>query len=262
MNLACVSPPFSIPLHSSISPSALLKSGLNETGTNSTTTEKERGLNIDVPPMLARNAFMRLGARIHSAAIAVLRWKTIAPLRTLCAPPTPLSPALPVLPRRSRSMRPLPPPRTTRPPALWAPEAQAPLLPPPVRAAYNATASRTFSDLIQYPTPSPRITYSTNRSSLLIFLGFHLVDLINFVFPPSIVADPAICIVQAILSPFNAFVDEFNSTILHTVPGESHCYVSSDSIENSEDGMDEGVFSDPEFLNSLQEPGIPPTNWF
>jgi ATP-dependent DNA helicase PIF1 len=84
------------------------------------------------------------------------------------------------------------------------------------------------------------------------------VDLINFVFPPSIVADPAICIVQAILSPFNTFVEEFNSTILHTVPGESHCYVSSDSIEDSEDGMDEGVFSDPEFLNSLQEPGIPP----
>ena len=85
-----------------------------------------------------------------------------------------------------------------------------------------------------------------------------VADLINFVFPPSIVANPAICIMRAILSPFNAFVDEFNSTILHTVPGESHCYVSSDSIEDSGDGVDEGVFSDPEFLNSLQEPGIPP----
>ncbi|KAJ7918252.1 hypothetical protein B0H13DRAFT_2321577 [Mycena leptocephala] len=42
-------------------------------------------------------------------------------------------------------------------------------------------------------------------------------ELINFVFPPSVVADPAICIMRAILSPFNVFVDEFNSTILHTV---------------------------------------------
>ncbi|KAJ7440515.1 hypothetical protein B0H11DRAFT_2292900 [Mycena galericulata] len=31
--------------------------------------------------------------------------------------------------------------------------------------------------------------------------------LINFVFPPSVVADPGICISRAILSPFNAFVD-------------------------------------------------------
>jgi hypothetical protein len=81
---------------------------------------------------------------------------------------------------------------------------------------------------------------------------------INFVFPPSVVADPAICITRAILSPFNAFVDVFNATILRTVPGDSHCYASSDSIEGSGDGPDEGFFSDPEFLNSLHEPGIPP----
>jgi hypothetical protein len=83
-------------------------------------------------------------------------------------------------------------------------------------------------------------------------------ELINFVFPPTIVADPAVCIMRAILSPFNAFVDEFNSTILGTVPGEAHCYVSSDSIEDSSDGSNGAVFTDPEFLNSLKEPGIPP----
>jgi hypothetical protein len=80
-------------------------------------------------------------------------------------------------------------------------------------------------------------------------------ELINFVFPPAVVADASICISRAILSPFNEFVDAFNSAILHTVPGNSHCYTSSDSIEG--EGSDEGVFSDPEFLNSLQEPGIP-----
>jgi hypothetical protein len=63
---------------------------------------------------------------------------------------------------------------------------------------------------------------------------------------------------RAILSPYNAFVDEFHSIILGSVPGEIHCYVSSDSIEDSSEGSNEAVFSDPEFLNSLQEPGIPP----
>lgn len=81
-------------------------------------------------------------------------------------------------------------------------------------------------------------------------------ELINFVFLPSIVADPAVCITRAILSPFNTFLDDFNTAILHTVPGDTHCYTSSDSVED--DSADRGIFSDPKFLNSLQEPGIPP----
>jgi hypothetical protein len=81
-------------------------------------------------------------------------------------------------------------------------------------------------------------------------------QVINFVFPPSVVVDPILCISRAILSPFNVFVDEFNAAILHTVPGDSHSYASSDSVED--EGPDGTVFSDPEFLNSLQEPGIPP----
>jgi hypothetical protein len=81
-------------------------------------------------------------------------------------------------------------------------------------------------------------------------------EVIDFVFPPSVVADPVACISRAILSPFNVFVDEFNASILQSVPGDSHSYASSDSVED--EGPDEVVFSDPEFLNSLQEPGIPP----
>jgi hypothetical protein len=67
-----------------------------------------------------------------------------------------------------------------------------------------------------------------------------------------------VCISRAILSPFNSFVDEFNSTILRTVPGQSHTYISSDSIEGDTDGSDNSILEDPEFLNSLNEPGIPP----
>jgi hypothetical protein len=83
-------------------------------------------------------------------------------------------------------------------------------------------------------------------------------DLIDFVFPPTIVSDPTLCIMRAILSPFNAFVDEFNLTILSNVPGHSHCYISKDSIEENLQGSNDAVYEDPEFLNSLQEPGIPP----
>jgi hypothetical protein len=90
----------------------------------------------------------------------------------------------------------------------------------------------------------------------------HIEDFINFVFPPSVVADPAICITRAILSPFNAFVDEFIATILRTVSGDGNCYISSDSIEGSGETLHEDVFSDSEFLNSLQEPGIPPHELF
>jgi hypothetical protein len=82
--------------------------------------------------------------------------------------------------------------------------------------------------------------------------------LIDFVFPPNIAVDPIICISRAILSPFNFFVDEFNSTILRTVPGQSHTYISSDSIEGDTDGSDNSILADPEFLNTLDEPGIPP----
>ena len=83
-------------------------------------------------------------------------------------------------------------------------------------------------------------------------------ELIDLVFPPAVVADPNICIVRAILSPFNAFVEEFNTTILGNVPGPTHCYVSSDSIEDDAEQSNETVVADPEFLNSLEEPGIPP----
>lgn len=85
-----------------------------------------------------------------------------------------------------------------------------------------------------------------------------LKDLIDFVFPPTVVSDPTLCIMRAILSPFNAFVDEFNLTILSNVPGHSHCYISKDSIEEDLQGSNDAVYEDPEFLNSLQEPGIPP----
>jgi hypothetical protein len=83
-------------------------------------------------------------------------------------------------------------------------------------------------------------------------------ELIDFVFLPRIVSNPGACIKRAILSPYIAFVDEFNLTILNTLSGNSHSYLGGDSIEEDLQSLKEAVFEDPEFLNSLQEPGIPP----
>lgn len=85
-------------------------------------------------------------------------------------------------------------------------------------------------------------------------------DVIDFVFPADILPHPEECIKRAILSPFNAYVDEFNSTILRDLPGTSHTYLSSDTVEGDEGtGPEaEAILSDPDFLNSLHEPGIPP----
>jgi ATP-dependent DNA helicase PIF1 len=87
-----------------------------------------------------------------------------------------------------------------------------------------------------------------------------ITDVIDFVFPAEILDHPEECIKRAILSPFNTFVDQFNSTIRDSVPGSARTYLSSDTVEGDE-GIPTGalsVLSDPEFLNSLQEPGIPP----
>lgn len=46
--------------------------------------------------------------------------------------------------------------------------------------------------------------------------------------------------------------------ILDSVPGNSHSYISRDSIEDDLQASNDAVFEDPEFLNSLKEPGIPP----
>jgi hypothetical protein len=65
-------------------------------------------------------------------------------------------------------------------------------------------------------------------------------ELLDFVFPPAVVADPSLCIPRAILSPFNAFVNAFNPTILRNVTRNSQHYHSSDSIEGDAEGS--GIF--------------------
>lgn len=59
------------------------------------------------------------------------------------------------------------------------------------------------------------------------YVSFHLLakttstqDTIDFLFPPEVLADPAVCLGRAFLSPRNVYVDEFNQTILNLLPEE------------------------------------------
>jgi len=83
-------------------------------------------------------------------------------------------------------------------------------------------------------------------------------DAVNFVFSPDVVCDPETCVDRAILSPFNEYVDQFNSEVLGRLPGETHSYFSSDWIEEDGQEVTDHPMATPDFLNSLNEPGIPP----
>jgi PIF1-like helicase len=80
----------------------------------------------------------------------------------------------------------------------------------------------------------------------------------DFVFPADITCQSEKCIERAILSPFNQYVDQFNNTILDHLPGDTVTYFSSDHIEEDGEEVVEHPTATPEFLNSLDEPGIPP----
>jgi ATP-dependent DNA helicase PIF1 len=84
---------------------------------------------------------------------------------------------------------------------------------------------------------------------------------VNFVFPHDVMADPQKCMQRAILSPFNAHVDEFNHNILARIPGDPRAYYSTDSIEDDDErsvNMVDNPLATPDFLNAQCEPGNPP----
>lgn len=61
---------------------------------------------------------------------------------------------------------------------------------------------------------------------------------------------------RAILAPLNQMVDVINATIQDRLPGLSRTYLSIDSVVDA----DQAVNYPTEFLNSVNEPGIPPHN--
>jgi hypothetical protein len=85
-------------------------------------------------------------------------------------------------------------------------------------------------------------------------------EIINFVFPPEILNNPEACMERAIFSPYNEFVDEFNSQIQARMAGNERTYFSADSIVDDVVPGDDSlqIFATQDFLNALTEPGIPP----
>jgi ATP-dependent DNA helicase PIF1 len=83
-------------------------------------------------------------------------------------------------------------------------------------------------------------------------------ELIDFVYPPHVLAHPVSCTNRAILAPTNLQVDRYNSLILDMIPSEERIYYASDSIKET----DEANLSQPlpilDYLAVKHLPGIPP----
>jgi hypothetical protein len=71
------------------------------------------------------------------------------------------------------------------------------------------------------------------RLSLTLLDQVHtLEDARGFLFPADILSDPQAAVRRSFLSPLNRFVDEFNDTILDSLPGEESKYYNSISVHN------------------------------
>ena len=60
-------------------------------------------------------------------------------------------------------------------------------------------------------------------------------DVINFVYPPTILQQPHLCVSRNILAPTNAQIDHYNTAILDRIEGESRNYYATDHIKETDD---------------------------
>lgn len=82
-------------------------------------------------------------------------------------------------------------------------------------------------------------------------------DLINFVFPDAVLHDPAACMARGIFAPTDEQVDEYNSTLLDRVHGESKQYYAADSLKDaSSSGLIDTAILDYVAVQTPQ--GLPP----
>ncbi|OBZ77825.1 ATP-dependent DNA helicase PIF1, partial [Grifola frondosa] len=60
-------------------------------------------------------------------------------------------------------------------------------------------------------------------------------EVISFVFPPHILAQPTACLRRAILAPTNLQVDSYNTIILDQIIGQERTYLAADSLKESDE---------------------------
>jgi hypothetical protein len=62
-------------------------------------------------------------------------------------------------------------------------------------------------------------------------------DIVNFAFPPQVLANHTETVQHAILTPTNAQADQYNDTILSTIEGEQRTYFAADHLEERDDAI-------------------------
>jgi hypothetical protein len=68
----------------------------------------------------------------------------------------------------------------------------------------------------------------------ILHIAQQRTDLINFVFPDSVILDPMLCMKRAILAVTNAQIDLYNADILHRLTGASRLYMAADSLDETD----------------------------
>jgi ATP-dependent DNA helicase PIF1 len=95
----------------------------------------------------------------------------------------------------------------------------------------------------------------------MVISGGKLSDLIDFVYPNlnENSASVDFMVGRAILTPKNDDVERISTLIMDQYPGEFHTYPSADSVDLADGAnTDRPQLYAPEFLRSLQIPGLPP----
>lgn len=83
-------------------------------------------------------------------------------------------------------------------------------------------------------------------------------DVIDFIFPPSVVTSPSLAVKRSILAPTNRQVDAYNSTILNRVDGQLRTFFAADKLKECEDANLPPSAGVLDYVMRHTPPGLPP----
>jgi PIF1-like helicase len=83
-------------------------------------------------------------------------------------------------------------------------------------------------------------------------------EIIDFIFPSSVLTNPAECLNRAILAPLNQQVDDYNKKILSIIDGEEKTYFASDKLKEIDDAALPFPAEVLDYVAQRPPPGMPP----
>ncbi len=83
-------------------------------------------------------------------------------------------------------------------------------------------------------------------------------QLIDFVYPQSVIEQPDACLCRAILAPTNVQIDRYNDCIINAVPGPLHTYYAADSLKEATEAGLEPSSGILDYATRQCPPGMPP----